>query len=416
MKTKILVISLAMLSITAMAQKTEVKNAEKAIKKGNFTEAVTHIDAAEKLLSNMDDKTKAKFYFLKGQTFFGKKQFAKAHEAFTSLVELENKIGKKKYSDDYNQGIKSQMIQEVSKRGFDRYNQKDYKQATEDFYLTYLMSPVDTSFLNNAALSSFSANDLDKSLKYYKKLKDLGYTGIATVYYAKEKETGIERNLGSKQQRDLMVKTGQYTDPRDEVLKSKKADVIKNIAFILSKQGKNEDAVKVIQEVRAANPDDLNLLLTEADFYIKLNDMEKFGQLMEKAVQLDPNNPMLFYNLGIINQDKEGKKEDAIKYFKRAIELKPDYADAYVSLYRLVVSEEEAINKQMEGLTDFDKYDELQAKKKEIYKKALPYLEKADSLKRTVETVKVLRSLYEILEDTAKAKEYSEILKKLEQQ
>lgn len=405
-----------MLSITAIAQKTEVKNAEKAIKKGDFTEAITHIDAAEKLLSNMDDKTKPKFYFLKGQAFFGKKQFAKAHEAFISLVELENKIGKKKYSDDYNQGIKSQMIQEVSKRGFDRYNQKDYKQATEDFYLTYLMSPVDTSFLNNAALSAYSANDLDQSLKYYKKLKDLGYTGIATVYYAKEKETGIERNLGSKQQRDLMVKTGQYTDPRDEVLESKQAEVVKNIAFILSKQDKNEEAVKVIQEVRAANPDDLNLLLTEADFYIKLNDMEKFGQLMEKAVQLDPNNPMLFYNLGIINQDKEGKKEDAIKYFKRAIELKPDYADAYVSVYRLVVSEEEAINKQMEGLTDFDKYDELQAKKKEIYKKGLPYLEKADSLKRTVETVKVLRSLYEILEDTAKAKEYSEILKKLEQQ
>lgn len=413
MRKQVLVLFLGLLATGLFAQKNEIKTAEKAIKKLDYNAAVSALESAEGLASNMDAKTKAKFHFLQVQAFNGTKKYEAAATAFNNLKETENTSGRKKYVATA-KPIIDNMLTDISSKAVNLYTKdKDYVNAAKYFLLAYTLNPADTTSLQNSALSSYNAKSFEEALKKYQQLKDLNYTGIRVIYYAKEKETGIERNLGSKSQRDTMVKLGQFTDPRDEVSKSVQVDIVKNIALLLHQTGKTEEAVKTIQEVRSKKPNDLSLLLTEADFYIKLDKLDKFGELMEKAVKLDPNNPILFYNLGIINSDKKGKEADAIKYFKKAIELKPDYADAYTSVYRVIISEEEVINKQMEGLTDFDKYDELQAKKIKIYKKALPYLEKSDKLKRTEETVKVLKSLYEILEMSDKAKEYGDILKKM---
>lgn len=413
MRKQVLALFLGLLTTGLFAQKNEIKTAERAIKKLDYKTASSALKTAEGLVSNMDAKMKAKFYYLQIQTFNGTKDYVKAANAFTNLKETENKSGRKKYAATA-KPIIDKMIVDVSTRAANLYTKdKDYINAAKDFLLAYTLDPTDTASLQNAALSSYNGQDFEGALKRYQQLKDLNYTGIRTVYYATEKASGEERNLGTKAQRDAMVKLGQFIKPRDEVSESRKADIVKNIALLLHKTGKTEEAVKMIQEVRSQNPNDLNLLLTEADFYIKLDRMDKFGEMMEKAIKLDPENPVLFYNLGIINSDKKGKEEEAIKYFKKAIELKPDYGDAYISVYRLIVSKEEAINKQMEGLTDFDKYDELEAKKKLIYKEALPYLEKGDQYKRSKDTVKILKSLYEILGMEGKAKEFGDILKKM---
>lgn len=63
MKKQIIVALALTFSVFSFAQKKEVKAAEKAIKSNNFANAKTAISAAEKLISAMDDKTKAKFYF-----------------------------------------------------------------------------------------------------------------------------------------------------------------------------------------------------------------------------------------------------------------------------------------------------------------------------------------------------------------
>lgn len=414
MRTRIIALCLGLMSLASYAQKSEIKAAEKAIKKQDYGAAMSALSTAKGMISNMDDKYKARYYNAQFMVNAAKKNYLMAAEAYKNLLAVEKTMKTDRYSSDA-QPMMNNLIQEVNTRAMKLFQEdKNYKAAAKDFYLVYQLSPSDTSMVNNAALSAYNAKDLETALKYYLELKDLGYTGIQTIYYATEVATGQEKNLGDKDRRDLMVKTKQFEKPRDEVSASKRGEIVKNIALIYSELGKNEEAVAVIKEVRKNNPDDLSLLLTEANFYFQLNQMDKFGDLMKRAVELDPKNPALFYNLGIINSDKEGKKEEALGYFKKAIELKPDYADAYIYIYRLIISEEEKINKEMEGLTDFDKYDELQAKKKDIYKRGLPYLEKADSFKRTVETVKVLRSIYEILGNTEKAKEYDGILSKMQ--
>jgi len=404
---------MSLFTLTVFAQKSELRIAEKAIKKEQFSEAVTAVKAAEALISEMSEKQKAEFYFLKGQAFAGTKNYEVAAEAFNYLMDYEKQIGKKKYSDDA-APILNQMINEVSTRGSKLYNEdKDYANAANDFYLTYVLSPTDTSFLFNAAIAASQAKDMDKSLEYFKKLKEIGYTGITTQYFATNKENGEIENLGSKQQRDLMIKAGEYLKPEDRMSDSKQADVIKNIGYILTQQGKVDEAIMAIKEAREADPKDLNLLLTEADLYIKLDKMDKFGELMAEAVKLDPTNPTLFFNLGVVNAN-QGKTEDAIKYYKKAIELKPDYADAFTNLAIAILAEETAIVEEMnKNLSDFDKYDKLVIKQKAVYKKALPYLEKSDTMKEDIQTVQTLLNIYQVLEMDDKAKAYKTKFDKL---
>ena len=412
MKKQILALSLGLMTIGVSAQKNELKVAEKALKKNDIATARTAIQSIESMEDSMDAKYKAKYYFLKGQVY-GKTDVNKAVEAYNSLFDFEKATRKSRYTNEAKTKV-MELTQFVSQKAVTAYNEtKDYKTATENFYLTYQLSPTDTSFLYNAAVSASLQKDYDTSLKYYDKLQELGYTGVTMQYMATNKETGAQENLGGKTQRDLMVKSGDYEAPQDVPTASKQADIVKNIGYILIAQGKTDEAIVAIKKARENDPKDLNLLLNEAQLYIQLKDMAKFGTLMQEAIQLDPENPTLFFNLGVVNQN-EGKKEEAIGYYKKAIELDPEYGDAYMNLAVAILSGEQAIVDEMnENLSNFKKYDELQGKQKELYKEALPFLEKADSIKRSVDTVKSLLNIYDILRMEDKADALRPIYKKM---
>ena len=415
MKKQILALSLGIMSIGAFAQKNELKAAEKAIKKNDFKSAITVLNSLNSMENSMESKYKAKFYYLKGKAFAGGQDYLNASEAFSDLMNYEKEIGKAKYTKSAAPML-NKLVADVSQKAIKLYNEdKDYKSAATNFYLTYKLSPSpkDTSFVFNAAVSSTQAKEYDTALKYYRELKDMGYTGIETQYVATNKATGAVENLGSKQQRDLMVKAGQYIKPEVKQTKSKSGDIIKNIALILNTQGKSDEAIIAMKEARAANPKDLNLLLNEADLYIKLKKMDKFGELMQEAVKLDPNNPILFYNLGVVNGN-QNKFDDAIGYYKKAIELKPDYRDAYLNLGSAILNKRIAVQEEMNNNLDNNKkYEELEAKLKTIHEEALPFVKKADELKRDFDSVKNLLNIYDLLEKEAEGDALRPIYKKL---
>ncbi len=411
MKNQLLMLSLAMACSGIYAQKAELKAAEKAIKKQDFNGAITSISAAEKLIDNADDKYKSKFYFLKGQAYAAKQDYKTAGASFNKLIKFEEKTGKDRYSSKA-APVLNKIIQDVSNKAIKLYNGgKDYKTAAENFYLTYQLSPKDTSFVYNAAVAATQAKDYDKALEYYNELKSNGYSGVETKYVATNVASGKVESFQNKSQRDLMVKSKQYIKPETQVSESKKATIVKNIALILKEQGKNEEAIAAMSEARKSNPKDLNLILNEAQLYIEMKRMDKFGELMKEAVSIDPNNPTLYYNLGVVNYN-QGRVEDAKKHYEKAIELKPDYADAYMNLAVVILDKDKAIVEEMnKNLSNFKKYDELALKQKEVYKEAIPFLEKADKLNRSVDTVKTLMNLYEVLEMSDKAKEYRDAYK-----
>ena len=403
-----------LLAITSMsfAQKNEIKDIEKALKKSNFADAKSAVTAAEGLIGAMDDKSKAKFYLLKAQALYanGAGTNANIDEAITSLDELktlESKMGKLKYTAEANEMTKGMMSSFLTKAN-DAFTSKNYGVAAKGFEKVYRMSPKDTLYLYYAASAAVSQPDYDTALKHYVELKNLGYNGSQMNYFATNVETGVEENFADKTARNFSVKAKLHEKPRDDRSPSKTAEIVKNIALIYVSQGENEKALGAMADARSENPDDIGLLLSEANVYLKMGNREKFKALMEEATEKDPNNAELQYNLGVLAAEG-GDSEQAIKYYEKALAINPNYVDAYNNLAVVILAGEAKIVEQMNSLgtsrADNLKYDELKESRTQIYNKAIPYLEKALELKNTnLDAAKTLMNIYSALGETDKFK------------
>lgn len=402
MKKQILLLFALLISVATFAQKDELKDAEKAIKKQDYAAAKAALSQAESLVSASDDKTKAKFYYLKGETYAAlsktaptSENFNTAANSFNSLFAVEKQAGSSKYS-DMAQPTLSTLISNVSAQGIKSYQDQNYEVAKDQLYEVFVLSPKDTVFLEYAANAAYLAKDYEASLGYFMELKDLGYTGITTEYTAKNVETGEVEDLGTKTNMDLMVKTKQYVDPKVTTSESKKPSIIKNIAYTHVEMGNTDKAIAAIKDARKLDPTDVNLILTEANLQIKLDNKDEFAKLMTEAIAMDPNNAVLYFNLGVISGEQK-ETEKAKEYYRKAIELKPDYVDAYVNLGSAMLEKDKTLVEEMnKNLNNFDKYDVIKAKQVELYKEVIPIYEKAFSLKPDdLDTVRTLMSLYE---------------------
>jgi hypothetical protein len=114
MKKQIIIALALLVSTFSFSQKDELKAAEKAIKNKNFADAKAAIQSAESLIGSSDDKTKAKFYFLKGQALYANgagsgQETDEAIESFNMVKDIEAKGGKLKYTANIEE-LKNQML------------------------------------------------------------------------------------------------------------------------------------------------------------------------------------------------------------------------------------------------------------------------------------------------------------------
>lgn len=426
MRKQLIILSAFFISMTVFAQKDELKTAEKAIKSNDFATAISAINQAEGLIANADEKTKANFYYLKGLALYqnGAPQadIDKVGTAFNKLISYEKEIGKTKYTNEIG-GLLNKLIVTVADNASNDYSKametkedQDFLKAAKEFQQVYALSPRDTSYLDNAALVYYFAKDYDKSIKIYEQLLDLNYTGITTIYVATDKETKEDIVFGDKKSMDLQVKLGLAENPREEKKESRREMIFKNLAQNYSDKGNNEKALEIISKGRVEFPNSYSLLIDEANIYYKSGDNAKFKERLEEAIRLNPTEPTLYYNVGVMNMDQQNIDE-AIKFFKKAIELKPDYADAYNNIGAAIIEKTKPIIEEMnKSLSDFKKYDKLQAQQFEIYKEALPYYEKAFSYNKTnINTAQTLMGLYENLEMTDKLNEVRAVYDELKE-
>ena len=146
-------------------------------------------------------------------------------------------------------------------------------------------------------------------LKYTVCVKCAMNTGVVSEYFVTPVETNVEEKV-TQTEYNLFKSSKDYTNQRVGKTESRLPEIVKNIALIYVQKGEVDLAISAIKEAREINPDDINLLLSEADLYIKLGDRAKFKELMQLAVEKDPNNAILYYNLGVINGE-QGDLEQA---------------------------------------------------------------------------------------------------------
>lgn len=416
MRTRIITAVLAMSTVVAFAQKREIRKAENAVEDGEFVEAKNFLSQAESQLADARDKDKAAFYLTKGRAYFGAGEGVPAADLMTAAEAF--KQAQALGEEEAQQGL-SQVSMALVNLAIADQQAQNFSEASDKLIQAYELNKQDTAYLYFAASNAVNAQEYDKALEYYLELRDLGYTGVETHYTAVNKETGEVETM-SKEQRDLLVKTGTYSDPKDEVTESRKGEIAKNVALIYIHKGENDKAIAAMESAKAQNPGDTSLMLSEADMYYQMGDMAKYKELIEKVVEQDPNNPVLYYNLGVTTAEM-GDTEKAMEYYKRAIELDPDMINAYNNLALMTIDKRAPIVEEMNNLgmtaADNKRYAELEEEIKVIYRDALGYLQKVLELDPTrVETARTMMNIYSLLGEEDKAAEMKERVAELDAQ
>jgi len=413
------VFSLALLATSLIfAQKSEVKDAEDALEVNDFGTAITLLKKAEPLKSELNNRWLSEFYLLKGKAyemraFAGNNTLEDidiAAKAYNNAIELGRDV------DEASKKLKV-MKQNLVSSAIKDQNKGENVIASDKLYKSYTLNKEDTMYLYYAASAAVQAQNYDKAINYYSKLMDLGYRGIKTQYIATNVETGKEESFQTQDMRDFSVKSGKYVNPKDEVSKSVRGEIAKNMTLIYIQQDETEKALEAIAEAKKESPEDLEILQAEADLYYRLGNIEKYNQIMKQVVNEDPDNPTLYYNLGV-SAEQLGDLKGAREYYEKAIELDPELENAYVNLATATLAKEKELVEQMNKLgtspAENKKYQELNKKRKKYYREALPYLEKVVEINpKNLDALRTLLNIYYQLAEDEKAKKINSQIKEL---
>lgn len=413
MKKRILITGLAFVSAISFGQKKEIKKAEKAIKSSKYSEAISYLNEAESMLGSADNEMKAQFYAARGEALLGSgsSNFTKqkeAAEAFNKALELDPKIAQQL-------AVPLQNLRAALVNGaIEDQNAENYKSATDKLYTSYLLSD-DMTDLYFAASNAVNGKDYKTALQYYQMLIDSGYTGETTELVATNKATGEVEAFENATIRNIALKSGEFIKPEEQVSPSKKGEILQNMMLIHLEQGNKEKANEIMKAARVENPDDVLLMRVEADMSYQMGDVARYNELMNKIVATDPENPEIYFNLGV-GSAEIGDTTKAIEYYNKALELRPEYEAALINLAVLKLSTEDKLVEEMNSLgnsrADNKRYDELKEQRQTIYTEALPYLQKA--LKLNPNNQEVIRTLMNIYGQLADDANYKEMKAKLE--
>lgn len=356
-----------LLSVATFAQKEELKTLKKIYSKDVISEKdlvayKTASDALENLAVEESDKVYAKFYktmyptvvlaskgskvTVDDQLNLYKPEFIKEYgEVINEIIEFEKKSGKKIYTDDLIKE-KDEFKKMLNSLAMSLNGASKFKEASITFYSLYKFDPINEGIsLQNAAQLAVNAQDYKLAEKLYEEFYNSDYFNNGVVYFAVNKANGNEESFGSKEMRSIYISKGLYEKPRDEKVNKIKADILRALSILIAQnEGDKKKLEMYVTEARKLLPNDQDLIITEFNLYF--------------------------------NQGYELIKDDM----------------------KMV----DEINKVADNKK---KYDELVAKRKEIFSKALPFFEKAYQVKSEEENTKnILRVAYEILGQPEKAK------------
>ena len=427
MKKLALLISIFLVS-NLQSQKKELRQVDKLITQSFYDEANSELNNIESLVLSSEDKNKALFFFYKSKVSNELENFEDAINSYNNLMSINSSEYSSKIDAEIDFLIDQIETSLVNSAVADNQNE-NYSDASVKLYMAYnLNKDKNKDYLYYAAGSAVNSRDYEKALGHYLELKNMNYTGIVNEYFVTNNETGVEEKV-SESEYNLLDKSKDYSNPRIGKTESRYPEIVKNIALIYVQQGKNDVAIEAITEARNIQPDDTSLILNEADLYIRMsnnadneedrvNYRAKFKDLMELAITKDPENGILYYNLGVISTE-QGESDAAIDYYEKAINFRPDYVDAYLNLVSVILDGEQAVVDEMNGLgtskKDNIRYDELKILRENLYKRCVPYLEKLIEVSPTnLDALRTLKNIYSVLGDNEGFREVSAQINELE--
>jgi len=291
----------------------------------------------------------------------------KAYNAYQRSLELDEK-------EQYSADVKDRLqvcAEQYFNKGVNAYNEKLYAKSAQDFTksaeVNGVLGRVDSAAILYAGQSAYFGKLYEEAKSSFNQLLDINY-----------QDPSVYRMLS-----DIYKSTGDTTK-----------------------------AISMLLEGRKIFPDDYNLIVDAANIYLATDQNQEALDVLTLAIKKDDSNASLFFAAGTI-YDKMKSYDEAADIYIKAIEVDANYFDANYNLGALYYNQ--AAEKIMEAnalpLSEIQKFDEKIAEGKALMEKALPYLEKADSIEPAdAVTLQTLKEIYTRLSMMEKLKGINERL------
>lgn len=445
-------LSAAMLTVAfAFGQKKEIAAAVKAIDAGDIASTNAQIAQAE---SAMGDKTYLlepsvleQYYYAKGLALLKSGKTAEGAAYLSKINSLaKNKIyvgkdasknkvyyvGKAAADQSGIQGLKEEsyspsltsklagavnpVIESANKVALDAYNTKKYADAAPKFKEVYdLLSAAgqdNKKYLYYSGLTYALADKKQEATEVYMQLIDSGYTGIETTYTAKNKKSNEVENL-EKTTWELYKKMGataDYVDFKTETSKSMEQELYETTAALLIDTDKSEDALSLIEKGLKKFPASSKLTELQGTAYYKSGKTNEFITNLKSQLAKNPNDASNWYNLGVLQSKDPATVADALVSYKKAVELKPDLAQAWQNLTYMTMGDDA---KSVDDYNAARKAGKIEQANKIIEARrgrlaaTLPYAEKwYQNDAENIDAVSLLKGLYLSNKNEAKHQEF----------
>lgn len=367
------------------SQNKSLKDIERLIDQKAYESAKIYLEEFVMPIDEISEDQKAYFYYLNAKVFLFLAQESKDKQTDIEQVILyrnelqayESSIKSEKYSNKLEPlilGLKKALVNQAIAKNADKIL------ASRQLEEAYRLNPQDTLYLYYSASVALQAKDYDFAESKYKDLVLLNYDGKSTIFTAKNKSTNKIVSFGFDEiARNDAIKSGTHTESKDIEQTGKKPEIYKNLALILLGKKNYFETEIYLHTAYNLNREDKELLLSLMDLYLKTNRLHMFEKYLNEAIEKYPEDKVFLYNLGIIafkNKDYPTAKT----YFTRATSEDSKIDEAFVMLANLELLKDSEITKELNKLVNQSnsvRYKKLYKQKKEMYEKALYYLDKA---------------------------------------
>jgi len=260
----------------------------------------------------------------------------------------------------------------------------------------------------NLGIISFNKNDFEGALNYFEKSYEMGLLKGVTDTSSVENSSiaAIRAKNYEKADKYLRQMIGYKMD--------KDGARYLQLVRIQADKGDTVTSMKTLAEGREVFPADQKLLTEELNYYLQRGKSAEAEKLLILAIEKDPTNHLLHYAAGTIYEDL-GNREKAIASYKKSIEIKPDFWEAYFNMGALYNNEAKLMQDAANSEKDMKKYEAGNKLAEAEFGKALPNLEKALELapKDSQDTDALLRTLKQIYSRMGMKEKYDEVNKRL---
>lgn len=437
---------IAVLPLAVFSQKNKVQGAWRAMSDYESTlketpdisyllKAKENIDLAT-LNEDTKNQVKTYSYRIRIYSYIFSENLKAEEKKLSETVSNKNERTQKAYGNvaisEFIEAIKSLMkIQELDPKIFEKLG-KGEANTEEDSKLFLTMSQLQ-AHQANLATGRYNAKKYDEAADFFESL------AISNTFITGKKDTSNFYNACiSAQKSKNQIK---IIDFNKKMIDQKIASPY-NYQTIYDVKLAQKDTVSAMEFLalgRKEFPNDVYLMNRETEVFLQKGQQEKALGNLQTAISKEPNNAILQFAIGNVYDNLANPKgksgRDTIKpsdfdnlvmkaaeHYQKAVDLKPASQDNFFnSLYNLGALYNNYGNtlytKSMEKVTITDlakKQKEYEMKSTEYYKKAIPYLEQALTVKVDDKTcLSALRTLYYKTGNEAKGKEMNEKLKML---